>query len=200
VRTAVVLVGGEASRAGGMEKYFFSYGGKTFIERLTDTLQGVVDEIILVAKDPKQCDRFSHIPSVTCVSDIERGIGPIGGLHAGVLSAQGDCIFVAACDMPCISRPVIEFLFTLMDTYDAVIPAWSPDKLEPLHAVYRRGPLLSLLQQHRPLSMRALVRSLNARYVDINEIRRFDPGLQTFININKIEELERIGSAEDHGK
>ena len=58
MRSAVVLAGGEARRANGQEKYFFTYEGKTFIERLVDSLSGVVDEIVIVARDPVQCTRF----------------------------------------------------------------------------------------------------------------------------------------------
>ena len=57
MRSAVVLAGGEARRANGQEKYFFTYEGKTFIERLVDSLSGVVDEIIIVARSPVQCTR-----------------------------------------------------------------------------------------------------------------------------------------------
>lgn len=107
MRSAVVLAGGEARRANGQEKYFFTYEGKTFIERLVDSLSGVVDEIIIVARSPVQCTRFLTIKNVTCISDIRQGLGPIGGLHAGSLAAGGDLIFVSACDMPCIDPGVV---------------------------------------------------------------------------------------------
>ncbi|MDI6718315.1 MAG: molybdenum cofactor guanylyltransferase [Methanomicrobiales archaeon] len=194
MRSGIVLVGGEARRAGGQEKYFFEYQGKTFLERLISTLQGVVDEIILVAKDIEQCERFSHLPRIICISDIRRGIGPIGGLHAGVVQARGEKVFVAACDMPCINREVIEFLFSRLEDYDAVIPVWDGERMEPLHAVYRRSALLAYLEEHEALSLRAMVRALNSRYVNVEEIRRFDPELTTFININKVEELEAFNS------
>ena len=45
MRSAIILVGGEARRANGKEKYFFRYQGRTFIERLIDSLRDVVDEI-----------------------------------------------------------------------------------------------------------------------------------------------------------
>ena len=126
VRSAVVLVGGEARRANGQEKYFFTYQGRTFIERLVDSLQEVVDEIILVAKSPEQCRRFHRINGIRCITDIRGGIGPIGGLHAGSLAAQGELIFVSACDMPCINPAVIAYLFDCIDNYDAVIPSLEP--------------------------------------------------------------------------
>jgi molybdopterin-guanine dinucleotide biosynthesis protein A len=194
VRSAVVLVGGEARRANGQEKYFFMYQGRTFIERLVDSLEEVVDEIILVAKNPEQCRRFRTIRGIRCITDIRGGIGPIGGLHAGSLAAQGEFIFVSACDMPCINPAVIAHLFECIDNYDAVIPRWNPDMLEPLHAVYRRSALLTYLESHDSLSLRAMVRSLAARYVPVDELKILDPALKTFTNINKLEDLERINS------
>jgi molybdenum cofactor guanylyltransferase len=194
VRSAVVLVGGEARRAHGQEKYFFTYQGRTFIERLVDSLQEVVDEIILVARSPEQCRRFHRIKGIRCITDIRGGIGPIGGLHAGSLAAQGELIFVSACDMPCINPAVIAHLFDCIDNYDAVIPSWNPDMLEPLHAVYRRTALLTYLESHDSLSLRAMVMSLSARYVPVDELKILDPDLKTFTNINKLEDLKRINT------
>lgn len=191
MRSAIILVGGEARRAEGKEKYFFRYHGQTFIERLIGTLQGVVDEIVIVAKDPAQCERFSHIPGVICVSDERRGLGPIGGLHAGAMHAKGEYVFVAACDMPCISRQVVELLFSRAEGYDAAIPAHKEDMYEPLHAVYRLDALRRYLERHEALSLRAMVRALRSRYVSIGEIRAIDPALSTFTNINKLEDIER---------
>ena len=194
MRSAVILVGGEARRAHGQEKYFFTYQGRTFIERLVESLQEVVDEIILVAKSPEQCRRFHRINGIRCITDIRGGIGPIGGLHAGSLAAQGELIFVSACDMPCINPAVIAHLFDCIDNYDAVIPSWNPDMLEPLHAVYRRTALLTYLESHDSLSLRAMVMSLSALYVPVDELKIIDPELKTFTNINKLEDLERINT------
>jgi molybdopterin-guanine dinucleotide biosynthesis protein A len=194
VKSAVVLVGGEARRANGQEKYFFTYHGRTFIERLVDSLQEVVDEIILVARDPEQCKRFHQITGIRCITDVRKGIGPIGGLHAGSLAAQGEFIFVSACDMPCINPAVIAYLFDCIEDYDAVIPSWNPDMLEPLHAVYRRTSLLTYLECHDSLSLRAMVKSFSARYIPVDELKIIDPDLRTFTNINKPEDLERINA------
>ena len=196
MRSAVVLVGGEARRANGQEKYFFTYHGRTFIERLIDSLKGVVDEIILVARDPEQCKRFRAIPNIQCISDVRTGIGPIGGLHAGSLAAKGEFVFVSACDMPCINPAVIEYLFGRLEDYDAVIPCWNPDMLEPLHAVYRRTALLSYLECHDSLSLRAMVKNLKSRYVPVDEVKIIDPDLLSFTNINKPEDLVRINTAD----
>ena len=192
MRSAVVLVGGEARRANGKEKYFFIYEGQTFIERLVDTLREVTDEIILVARDPEQCKRFSNLDGVRCITDIRQGIGPIGGLHAGALAAKGDLLFVSACDMPCIDAQIIRYLFSVIDDHDAVIPSWNSDMIEPLHAVYRRAVLVNYLEDHASFSLRPMIRSINTRYVPMAELKSLDPELKSFTNINKLEDLERI--------
>ncbi len=173
------------------------YEGRTFIERLIDSLSPVVDEIILVARDPEQCKRFHAIrgtKNVRCITDIRTGIGPIGGLHAGAIAACGDYIFVSACDMPCIESSVVRYLFETLGTYDAAIPSWNFDMIEPLHAVYRRSVLMDYLKSHESLSLRPMIRSINTRYVSVEELRKFDPRLRTFTNINKLEDLEQINA------
>jgi molybdopterin-guanine dinucleotide biosynthesis protein A len=194
MRSAIILVGGEARRVNGQEKFLFQYQGKTFIKRLVDSLRHVTDEIIIVAKNPEQCRRFEALQDVRCIADIRQGIGPIGGLHAGATAARGDLIFVSACDMPCIETAVVSYLFDTIGTADAAIPSWNADMLEPLHAVYRRDALLRYLESHESYSLRPMIRSFNTRYVPVEELRRFDPLLRTFTNINKLEELDRINA------
>jgi len=201
MRSAVILAGGEARRANGQEKYFFTYEGRTFIERLVSSLSGVVDEIIIVARNPAQCARFLTLHNISCISDIRQGLGPIGGLHAGSLAARGDLIFVSACDMPCIDPRVVSYLFEAAGSFDAAIPRWNEQMVEPLHAVYRRTALLAYLESHSSLSLRTMIQTLNTRYIPVNELRAIDPGLRTFTNINKLEELEHINlcSGKDPG-
>jgi len=196
MRSAVILVGGKARRANGREKYFFTFAGKTFIERLLDSLGQVVDEIVIVARDPDQCRRFNDIanPKVRCIHDIRQGIGPIGGLHAGSIEAKGELLFVSACDMPCIEPAIVSHLFDRIDDCDAAIPSWNMDMLEPLHAVYRRTALLQYLESHDSLSLRTMIRSISTCYVPVDELQVIDPKLRTFTNINKIEDLDRINA------
>ena len=161
---------------------------------MIETLSQVVDEIILVARDPEQCKRFNGIEGVRCITDIRTGTGPIGGLHAGTLAARGEEIFVSACDMPCVDPRIVTLLFNRIDGYDAAIPRWNPDMLEPLHAVYRRSALVAYLEDHTSFSLRSMVKGMNTNYISIDEIRAIDHELTTFTNINKMEDLERINS------
>src|SRR5208337_3067061 len=96
--------------------------------------------------------------------------------------------------MPCIQASVVTYLFETLGDHDAAIPCWNYDMIEPLHAVYRRSVLMGYLESHDSLSLRPLIRSINTKYVPVEELKQFDPELRTFININKVEDLERINS------
>lgn len=195
LKSGIILAGGEAKRAGGMEKYHFSYNGETFIDRLMFTLKESVDEIIIVARDESHCQRFVDIQGVKIVSDIRKGTGPVGGLHAGIKAASGDTLFAVACDMPFVNKNVIDRLFELINDYEAVIPCWNnseKDMIEPLHAVYKKEALEKYLASHKSLSLREMVKSIRSYYLNVDMLRDIDPKLMTFVNINHLEDLERL--------
>lgn len=73
-----------------------------------------------------------------------------------------------------------------------MIPRWNEDMIEPLHAVYRRSALEDYLKDHSSLSIRSLIQNINAIFIDTDSFRDVDPELETFMNINSIEDLERI--------
>jgi molybdopterin-guanine dinucleotide biosynthesis protein A len=111
------------------------------------------------------------------------------------MAAQGDSVFISGCDMPLVNREIVVHLFTLLDGYDAVIPAWGREMFEPLHAVYRKTALLHYLKMHTSLSLREMIKNLDARFIDVGDLRKYDPGLTTFVNINKLEDLRKIGES-----
>ena len=195
MRSGIILAGGEARRAGGQEKYFFSHCGETFISRLIRTVSKVVDEVIIVGRDSNQCQRFSGIADVRVVADQYQGRGPVGGIHAGVTEAQGDFILAVACDMPCVNGAVIEYLFRAAEGYDAAIPRWENGMIEPLHAVYRRQALVERFAGDEARSMRDLMEGLSTHYVDSQLLSQFDPDLLTFTNINNADDLSRLRKA-----
>lgn len=197
VRSAMILAGGEAKRANGREKYFFFYKGCSFISRLVMTFSGVCDEIVIVAKSPEQAKNFANLP-VRCTWDKKRGLGPIGGISSGIEEVRGEFVFIAACDMPTIHRSIVTYLFDHIGEYDAIIPEWENTDLEPLHAVYRVSAVRQYVAVHESLSLRDMVRSLHTLRVSPEELRKFDPNLETFQNINTLDEFQALGPDADY--
>jgi molybdopterin-guanine dinucleotide biosynthesis protein A len=87
---------------------------------------------------------------------------------------------------------LLEYMVQIPSTFDIVVPR-RKDKLEPLCAVYSRNcvaPIQELLEQDER-QIRKLFGMVKVRYVDEDEINRFDPEHLSFFNINNQEDLDR---------
>ena len=193
-RSSMILAGGESRRVNGREKYFFSYKGCSFISRLVSTFEGLVDEIVIVAKNEKQIGHFAGLPAIVrCTWDKSPGLGPIGGISSGIEEVQGETVFISACDMPTISKPIVNYLFEHIGDYDAIIPEWENTDLEPLHAVYKVAAVRKYVESHESLSLHDMVYSLNTKRVSPEMFRDVDPDLESFRNVNTLDELLAMG-------
>ena len=192
MRSAIILVGGKATRADGFPKYHFKIGDKTFLEMQIQELRFCVDEICIVGRDSDQLQNIPIIPDVTYIHDIREGKGPSGGIHAGAWNVHGEFFFVTACDMPFLSCKVISFLFSQAKGFDSAVPVWDDGKYEPLCAVYSREAVRLFYDtcQYRRLSQ--LVEGIQTRLIPVTEIRTIDPELDIFTNINDLNSLSQL--------
>ncbi len=197
MRSGLILAGGRSTRFGGAEKSLFMINGKRMICRVIDALSPVVDEIVISVRDEHQMSLLApFVGGRGFALDETRGIGPLSGVYAGLRRARGEYVAVVACDMPLISGAAIGLLFDLADGHDAAVPAHEGGFIEPLHAVYRREPMLeavkkSIMAGERKISA-PLKRLSDVVYVPDDEIRKVDPALKTFLNVNRAEDMKLI--------
>ena len=96
--------------------------------------------------------------------------------------------------MPFINANVVDLLFEKSKNYDAAIPRWEDGFLEPLHAVYRCAPMIhetKMAIERGEKIILSPVFKMKVNYVPVNEIRKLDPDLRTFININTCEDMQK---------
>lgn len=195
-RSALILAGGQGSRLGYREKALLDINGKPLISYAISAIEDIVDEVIISVRDKVQGELVSRqLPGYKLAFDMQENTGPLAGILAGLRACMNEYCFVAACDMPFINGTVVEMLFETCWGHGASIPRWNDGFLEPLHAVYRREPMI--LETERAIERRetvilAPVLRLDVNFVDMDEIRRFDPGLKTFMNINTPEDIARM--------
>jgi molybdopterin-guanine dinucleotide biosynthesis protein A len=141
--SGIILAGGRSSRMG-RDKTLLSFNNETLIERTLKKLAGVVDEIIIASNHTAKYN-FSGVKEVP---DHYPGLGPLAGLHAGLLAAQYQYAFVISCDMPLFTGELARYLLGRRSGYDVIAPEIR-QRWEPLCAVYSRsciGPIEQCLQ------------------------------------------------------
>ncbi len=126
---------------------------------------------------------------VTLVHDQVADQGPVGGIYYGLCSIQTDAAFVTSCDAAFLNLDLIAHLVSQIPEYEAVVPYWE-GRLQPLHAVYRRGvaPRLASQLARGELRLTDLFDHVPTRRIDADEIRRFDPNGDSFFNMNTPED------------
>lgn len=148
---------------------------------------------ILVVTAPKQSfPQLVGRPGLRVVADVYPDKGPLGGIYTGLKVSDSFYNLVVACDMPFLNQGLLRYMMQNSAGFDLVVPRLG-ELVEPLHAVYAKGclaPIKSLLNQG-DLSLRRLFPLVRVRYVEAEEIDRFDPEHLSFFNINNEADLER---------
>ncbi len=205
--TGIILAGGQSTRMG-RDKAFVEVGGRPLIERVLERVQQVATETIIVTNSPQQ---YAHLPA-RLVPDVVRGKGPLVGIYSGLQAARHGLAVVVACDMPFVQPDLLRFMLAQSPGHDVVIPhtgVSAPPRalhdrpqagptakmrgLHPLHAVYRRTclPVIEKLIDSDDLRVIAFLAAVRVRYLEPDEIARFDPRRQSFFNVNTPAEWEQ---------
>lgn len=178
--TAIILAGGRSSRMG-TPKALLLFDDEPLIVHLVRKLQAIFADVVVVAAPGQQ---LPALP-VTLVHDEVAYQGPVGGILYGLRAARHEYAFVTSCDSAFVSEALIEYLLSLKDQFDIVVPRWE-DRFQPLMAVYSKAVLPVLEEQLargelRPVSLFTKVRT---REVTEEEVRRVDPDGTSFFNMN----------------
>lgn len=187
--SGVVLAGGKSKRMG-MDKRHLSVHGKPLLDRVTSVLLELFPEVLLVLAEEdisRQDDRMR------IVTDLIPDCAAVGGLYAGLYHSRYPRVFVVACDMPFINPAVIELFLQKIDATDIVM-AQLVTGLQPLHGLYSKQclPILKEMIDARDLRLQNIVdkQDLTVHRVPETEIKRLDPQLLSFLNVNSPADLE----------
>ena len=193
--TAVVLAGGRSHRLG-FDKALLRLGDETLLERAVRKVATLSDEVI-VAGGPLPYP----LPGVRLEADVYLGCGPLGGIHAGLAAAFNFHSLVVACDMPFLNLELLRYMVELAPGHDVVIPRLGI-YLEPLHAIYSKDCLKPIERRIEAGNFKVsdFLSEVRVRYVERDEIERFDPEHLSFFNINTPQDLGRMREKLTSGK
>jgi len=188
--TSIILAGGKSLRLG-RSKALQVIEGKSLIQWVVDRLAILSTEII-IATAHGEAIPCSSAARIKTVADIYPGKGPLVGIYSGLIASSSSQAIVVGCDTPFLSVGLLEYMTQLGSTFDVVVPRIGK-KVEPLCAVYSKSclvPMQGLLEQNE-LKISELFSMVKVKYVEEDEINRFDPEHLSFFNINSQDDLDR---------
>ncbi|MBI4656441.1 MAG: molybdenum cofactor guanylyltransferase [Elusimicrobia bacterium] len=192
--SAIILAGGKSQRMQ-INKPFLRLGKVYLIEIVINKLKEIFDKIIIVTNKKNYSRMISLFGfGVKVLQDKVADKGPMAGLYAGLLSSEYPSAFVVACDMPFLNKSLIQYMADRRGHYDIVIPESACGHFEMLYGFYTHN-CLATIDNHlkkNELNLKSLLPCLNVRYISPEEIKKFDPQIRSFTNINTREDLSKF--------
>lgn len=198
MRTSAIILTGGWSKRMGRPKESLPLHGDTLLGRTAKTVCASVATAVVVARDQNQ--QLPALPQqIVRVHDEVAGLGPLGGLVTGMRwlletggFAEDDVAFATGCDQPFLTPEAVQWLVSKLGEHELVMPR-AGGLLQPLCAVYRLSVLsfAERLLATGTVTPRTLGAAANARILDEDQLRGFDPSLQFLQSVNTPEDYRR---------
>jgi len=187
--TAIILAGGKSSRMGSdQNKAILKLSGKRLIDIVISKLKHIVGDNIIIVGPPEKYPSYKQV-----VPDLFHQKGLLVGLYSGLKASDSRYNLVVGCDMPFLKLELLQYMKDKMDSNDIIIPRYAKSYIEPLCAIYNKDCLKVMERNIKAeiLSIRRIFPYLKVRYIEEKEIKRVDPELNSFFNINYKEDFIR---------
>src|SRR5215210_6290328 len=160
-----------------------------------ERLSAGADDMIVVADEQARYTGFG----VRVVPDLSRHVGALGGIQSAIAWSVHEHCLVVACDMPFLSLPLLHRMADEPRDYDVLVPLIPGESrqrgdglvYQTLHAIYSKR-CLPFIEQQIAAGNKQVVgffEDVRVRTLDVGEIARWDPSLQSFFNANTPEAL-----------
>lgn len=195
--TGIILSGGKNSRMG-TNKSLLKIGDKTVIEIIVDLMSSLFPEIILSTNSAAEL-AFLQLPAV---ADIYQEAGPLAGIHAALLHSKTDANLIISCDLPLMSREMLEHIAAL-PSEKAIVICRAAGLLQPLPGRYHKGALpaidkiLAAPPQHGFRSIHNLFAAVETEILETHHLPFFKDEL--FFNMNTYDDYKKLRQQFDHG-
>jgi molybdopterin-guanine dinucleotide biosynthesis protein A len=192
MRSGVILAGGRSTRMG-IDKCTLLFQGKPLIYWPYILIKEIVDVIIISVAKGKDTGPLMRLlgDDVKFVEDEKPNMGPLSGIHSSFKEAKGEFVAVIPCDSPLVHEDLYTRLFEVAKGHDGAVPKVR-SFYEPLHAVYKRSAMINAIEKvfaGGELRPKATYEFMEVVPLDEDEIKKFDPELHSFFNINSFSDI-----------
>jgi molybdopterin-guanine dinucleotide biosynthesis protein A len=189
--SGVILSGGLATRYDGTEKALLQMGGDRILDRIYAIYRELFDEIILVTNNPEKFLEWDLL----IVSDLFPIRSALTGIHAGLFYMSNPYGFISACDTPFLKKEMVETIIGKIEAHIDIVMPETTAGFEPLCAAYSKR-CLEAAQNHlerEKLKITKTFRKNRVKTISEKAIRKIDPDLRSFFNINTPDDFTRAG-------
>jgi len=189
--SCIVLAGGKSLRLG-RDKVLEAFGNESLLQKVISCVSLLSSDIILVVANNRSVPEYTGYPKLKVVTDIYPGKGPLGGIYSGLAASASFYNLVVAADMPFLNQALLRYMVQISTNFDLVVPRMGR-LVEPLHAIYAKSCLIPIERMIKQdiLRIDLLFGQVKVRYVETEEIERFDPKHLSFFNVNTKADLEK---------
>lgn len=185
--SGVILAGGNSSRIG-QNKALLKFGEETLIEEIVSIFRDLFSEILIVTNDSEEYPMLKNVRFVQDFYHLEKKSALVG-LYSGLFAAQSEFSFIVGCDMPLLNLSLIQYMKEKIGSQDILIP-YVNGYYEPLHAIYSKRclPVIKNHLDQKDYRIKSFFSDVNLEIIEEPIIKKFDPDLDSFLNINHYQE------------
>lgn len=187
----IILAGGRGVRLGG-DKVNLKLHNRLILDLVIERLKLVASEIIVVTSEQLYDKITKLINNLFIVTDMIPNKAALGGIFTGLKYTSKMYNFVVACDMPFLNPGLLNYMSSICVGYDAIVPRVD-DYIEPLHSIYSKrclDQIYSLISNNN-LNIFPLFSILDTKFIEKEEIAKYDPEFLSFFNINTMADLNK---------
>jgi molybdopterin-guanine dinucleotide biosynthesis protein A len=186
-RSAIILAGG-MSKEFNNDKASMELDGKPLISYVVEAVQDIAEQVIVVTDSQEVADAYAKVvPYAEFVVNTSESEGILAEVLTGFEAAQGEYSLVLPSGSPFVSPELISLLYDLCIGKAAVVPRWTNQECEPLHAVYNTKMALEVAKAvlaEGQTDMVSVVEKLRGvRYLSTMVIEQLDPDFRSFFTV-----------------
>jgi molybdopterin-guanine dinucleotide biosynthesis protein A len=193
-RSAILLAGGISAQE------VTELEGKPLLNYVVDAVGDLVDEVIVVIDSQEVADAYTTLvaPDVKFEINQNRSESVLAQALTGFEAAQGEYSLVLPAGSPFVSHELLSLLFELCVGKAAVVPRWTNQECEPLHAVYDTKMAIeaskTVLAEGKQ-DMESMVERLRGvRYLSTMVIEQLDPDFRSFFKATTPADLRKTSA------
>ncbi len=216
-RAALILAGGKARRfqqnqGEWQDKALALLKGKPLLVHAVKNAREAVDQVVVCVNDQTRAAKYTEVLESHGLGDVEFTLdnqvceisGPNAAIFAGLKATEAECCVTVPCDVPLMKPKVLEVMFEAAGEGEVAVPMWPNGWLETLVMVLKRRGGLEIVETlcwlRRPRSDDIFRGAQTVQFISpTGALKAFDPQLESFVNINRQEDLGKLQTRPVHG-